>query len=99
MNSTSLGALRHDGERLREGHLAHIFRVGLAELDRTGRLIEAAGMKHPGEHGDLILENVDRAIQGGIISKRKRLQRMLPSWPPRAAWLPLSGFSGPSGAS
>lgn len=94
MNSTSLGALRHDGERLREGHLAHIFRVGLAELDRTGRLIEAAGMKHPGEHGDLILENVDRAIQGGIISKRKRLQRMLPFLATTGSMAPFIGLFG-----
>lgn len=94
MQCEGLGLLQKDCERLQEGHLSHIFRIGYAELNRVSGLLASKGLKNPGEHADLLLENVDRAIQGGVISKRKRLQRLLPFLATTGSTAPFIGLFG-----
>ena len=94
MRRASLGPLEKECERLREGHLAHIFRTGMAEHNRVRGFLTGKGLENPAKHADLILENVDRAIQGGIISKRKRLQRLLSFLATTGSTAPFIGLFG-----
>ncbi|NLJ27779.1 MAG: protein TolQ [Deltaproteobacteria bacterium] len=90
----SLEPLHKECDRLREGHLAHIFRIGYAELNRVSGLLESKRLKNTEGHTDMLLENVDRAIQGGVISKRKRLQRMLSFLATTGSTAPFIGLFG-----
>jgi len=94
MKIKSIDLLYEECERFKDGHLAHIFRVGCAELHRVSALLAGRGIEDPGKHADLLLENVDRAIQGGIISKRKRLQRLLPFLATTGSTAPFIGLFG-----
>lgn len=94
MKLKSIDLLQKECEKLHDGHLAHIFRIGCAELNRVSQLLSGRGMEIPGKHADLLLENVDRAIQSGLISKRKRLQRLLPFLATTGSTAPFIGLFG-----
>lgn len=89
-----LGTLFKEAEGFEESHLAHIFRVGYGELNRVTELLTGKGVKNFVNHADLLLENVDRSIQGGVISKRKRLQRLLPFLATTGSTAPFIGLFG-----
>jgi biopolymer transport protein TolQ len=90
--STTL--LHQEAVMLEESHLAHIFRVGYAELNRVNRLLESKGLRDFQESTAILLENVDRAIQGGIVARRKRLQRLLPFLATTGSTAPFIGLFG-----
>jgi biopolymer transport protein TolQ len=90
----SLTALHQESVMLEESHLAHIFRTGYAELKRVSGLLESKGPQDPRENAAILLENVDRAIQGGIVRHRKRLQRFLPFLATTGSTAPFIGLFG-----
>ena len=89
-----LSSLQEDAERFSEGHLTHIFRTGYAELNRVTGLLSGRALKNSPSHDELLLENVGRAVQSGIISKRKRLQRLLPFLATTGSTAPFIGLFG-----
>ncbi len=94
LGCVSLEPLRGECERFEKGHIAHIFRVGCAELNRVNGLLASGRAANPAEHAQLLLENVDRALQAGVISKRKRLQRLLPFLATTGSTAPFIGLFG-----
>ncbi len=79
---------------LEQSHLAAVFRAGYAELKRVSGLLESRGLQAFKDYPEILLENVDRAIQGGVISKRKRLQRFLPFLATTGSTAPFIGLFG-----
>lgn len=90
----SLAALNREAVMLEESHLAHIFRTGYTELKRVSGLLESKGLRDSRESTAILLENVDRAIQGGIVRHRKRLQRFLPFLATTGSTAPFIGLFG-----
>lgn len=90
----SLTSLHQESVMLEESHLAHIFRTGYAELRRVSGLLESKGPRDLRETTDILVENVDRAIQGGIVRHRKRLQRFLPFLATTGSTAPFIGLFG-----
>lgn len=93
-NDNSLTSLHQEALMLEESHLAHVFRTGYAELKRVRGLLEGKGLRDPSEITSILLENVDRAIQGGIVRHRKRLQRFLPFLATTGSTAPFIGLFG-----
>lgn len=93
MNCRDLRSIQKDVHRFPEGHLPHIFRAGYAELNRVRDLL---GDKNPAllDNTELLLENVGRAVQSGIIAKRKKLQRLLPFLATTGSTAPFIGLFG-----
>ncbi|MHC1729734.1 MAG: protein TolQ [Syntrophobacteraceae bacterium] len=79
---------------LEESHLAAVFRGGYAELERVSGLWESKGLQALQDYPEILLENVGRAIQGRVISKRKRLQRFLPFLATTGSTAPFIGLFG-----
>lgn len=90
----SLKSLHQEAVMLEDSHLAHIFRTGYAELKRVSGLLEGKGFRESGEITAILLENVDRAIQGGIVRHRKQLQRFLPFLATTGSTAPFIGLFG-----
>ena len=67
-------ALYRDCEKLSDSHLAEIFRVGYAELSRVGKSLETRNLLEMSANPEILLENVERAIQGGMTAERQRLR-------------------------
>jgi biopolymer transport protein TolQ len=93
MNCRDLRSIQKDVHRFPEGHLPHIFRTGYAELNRVRDLL---GDKNPAhsDNTELLLENVGRAVQSGIIAKRKKLQHLLPFLATTGSTAPFIGLFG-----
>ncbi len=89
-------ALYRDSEPLEDSHLAQIYRVGYAELNRLGKSLETKNLLELSTNPETLIENVDRAIQGGMTSERQRLERFLPLLAPRHT-APFIGLFGRSG--
>jgi len=87
-------ALRANAEMMEESYLAHIFRTGYTELNRVIRLLESRGLRTHRDNPEILLENVDRAIQGGIAGRRKRLERLLPVLATTGSTAPFIGLFG-----
>ncbi len=83
-----------ESETLEQGHLAYVFRRGYAELKRVSALFESRGLPNYMDHPENLLENVDRAIQGGVIARRKRLYRFLPVLATTGGTAPFIGLFG-----
>ena len=67
---------------LDDSHLAQIFRTGYAELNRLGKSLESRNLLDLSVNPEVLLENVDRAIQGGMtVSCRNGPIQC--RWPPR----------------
>ena len=94
MNRKSLGSLHQKSETLGESHLAYIYRKAYAELNRVNGLLERKGLIGCDGSQDLLIENVERSIQAGVISKRKRLQRLLPFLATTGSTAPFIGLFG-----
>jgi len=87
-------ALYRDSEKLVDSHLAEIFRVGYAELSRVGKSLETRNLLELSANPEVLLENVERAIQGGMTSERQRLERFLPLLATTGSTAPFIGLFG-----
>ena len=89
-----LSAIKKEAALLEEGHLPHIYRTGYGEVERAVKLLERLGALDTPEKNRLLLENAGRAVQSGVISKRKRLQRLLPFLATTGGVAPFIGLFG-----
>lgn len=87
-------ALYRDSEKLSDSHLAEIFRVGYAELSRVGKSLDTRNVQELSSNPEVLLENVERAIQGGITAERQRLERFLPLLATTGSTAPFIGLFG-----
>ncbi len=87
-------ALYRDSEKLADSHLAEIFRVGYAELSRVGKSLETRNLLELSANPEVLLENVERAIQGGMTAERQRLERFLPLLATTGSTAPFIGLFG-----
>lgn len=87
-------ALYRDSEKLSDSHLAEIFRVGYAELSRLGKSLETKNLLDLSASSEVLLENVERAINGGMTSERQRLERFLPLLATTGSTAPFIGLFG-----
>lgn len=94
LQSKSIEPLFEKCRGMLHGHLPHVFRAGFAELQRVRGFLMETGRKNPGDYAGLFLENVDRAVQSGVISKKKRLQRLLPVLATTGGTAPFIGLFG-----
>ena len=77
-----------------DSHLAQIFRVGYAELNRMGKSLETRNLLELSANPEVLLENVERAIQGGMTSERQRFERFLPLLATTGSTAPFIGLFG-----
>lgn len=87
-------ALYRDSEKLPDSHLAEIFRVGYAELSRVGKSLETRNLLELSANPEVLLENVERAIHGGMTAERQRLERFLPLLATTGSTAPFIGLFG-----
>jgi len=87
-------ALYRDSEKLGDSHLAQIFRVGYAELSRLGKSLETRNLIELSSNPEIMLENVERAIQGGMTAERQRFERFLPLLATTGSTAPFIGLFG-----
>lgn len=87
-------ALYRESERLEESHLAQIFRVGYAELSRVGKSLDTRNLVELSGNPEILLENVERAIQGGMTAERQRFERFLPLLATTGSTAPFIGLFG-----
>ncbi len=87
-------ALYRDSEKLSDSHLAEIFRVGYAELSRVGKSMDSRNMQELSTNPEVLLENVERAIQGGMTAERQRLKSFLPLLATTGSTAPFIGLFG-----
>jgi biopolymer transport protein TolQ len=87
-------ALYKDSQLLEDSHLAQIFRVGYAELNRVGKSLETKNLQELRGNPEVLLENVDRAIQGGLMAERQRFVRFLPLLATTGSTAPFIGLFG-----
>ncbi len=90
----SYAALYKESQLLHDSHLGEVFRLGYIELNRLGKSMEAKGLLDFKSNPEIILENVDRAMQGGIMSERQRLERFLPLLATTGSTAPFIGLFG-----
>lgn len=86
--------LYRDSQSFEDSHLAQLFRVGFAELNRLSKSLEPKNINELKINPDVLLENVERAIQGGITSERQRLERFLPLLATTGSTAPFIGLFG-----
>lgn len=83
-----------DSEYLEDSHLAQIFRTGYAELNRLSKSLETKSLQELKVNPEILLENVERAIQGGIMAERQRFERFLPLLATTGSTAPFIGLFG-----
>ena len=86
--------LYRDSEPLDDSHLAEIFRVGYAELNRLSKSLETKNIQELMVNPEVLLENVERAIQGGMTAERQRFERFLPLLATTGSTAPFIGLFG-----
>ncbi len=87
-------ALYRDSESLDDSHLAQIFRVGYTELNRLSKSLETKNLQELSMNPEVLLENVDRAIQGGMMAERQRFESYLPLLATTGSTAPFIGLFG-----
>jgi len=87
-------ALYRDSEPFDDSHLAEIFRVGYAELNRLSKSLETKNIQELMVNPETLLENVERAIQGGMTSERQRFEKFLPLLATTGSTAPFIGLFG-----
>jgi len=87
-------ALYRDSEPLENSHLAQIYRAGYAELSRLGKSLDTRNLLELSGNPEILLENVERAINGGITSERQRFERFLPLLATTGSTAPFIGLFG-----
>lgn len=88
------GVLYRDVQLLEDSHLAQVFRVGYAELNRLSKSLEARNLQDARMNPEMLLENVDRAMQGSIMSESQRFDRFLPLLATTGSTAPFIGLFG-----
>ncbi len=83
--------LYRDCQSLTDSHLAQIFRMGFAELNRLSKSLDTKNLQ---ENAESLLENVDRAIQGAMMAERQRLERFVPLLATTGSTAPFIGLFG-----
>lgn len=83
-----------DSDYLEDSHLAQIFRTGYAELNRLSKSLETKSLQELKVNPEILLENVERAIQGGIMAERQRFERFLPLLATTGSTAPFIGLFG-----
>lgn len=86
--------LYRDSQLMEDSHLAQIFRVGYAELNRLSKSLETKSLTELAVNPEIILENVDRAIQGGMMAERQRFESYLPLLATTGSTAPFIGLFG-----
>ena len=86
--------LFRDSQFLEDSHLAQIFRLGYTELTRVGKSLETKNLHELRDNPEVLLENVERAIQGGMMSERQRFERFLPLLATTGSTAPFIGLFG-----
>jgi len=87
-------ALYRESEHLEDSHLAQIFLLGYAELNRLGKSLETKSLQDFKTNPEVMIENVDRAIQGATMSERQRFERFLPLLATTGSTAPFIGLFG-----
>jgi biopolymer transport protein TolQ len=86
--------LYRDSEKFDDSHLSQIYRTGYAELNRMGKSLETKNILELSVNPEILLENVERAIQGGMTSERQRFERFLPLLATTGSTAPFIGLFG-----
>lgn len=86
--------LYRDCQNLDDSHLAQIFRVGYAELNRLSKSLESKSLQEVRVNPEVLLENVERAILGATTSERQRFERFLPLLATTGSTAPFIGLFG-----
>lgn len=86
--------LYRDVQLLEDSHLAQVFRVGYVELNRMSKSLEARNLQETRVNPEVLLENVDRAMQGSIMSESQRFDRFLPLLATTGSTAPFIGLFG-----
>jgi biopolymer transport protein TolQ len=86
--------LYRDCQALEESHVAQIFRVGYAELNRLSKSLESKSLQEIKVNPEVLLENVERAIVGATTSERQRFERFLPLLATTGSTAPFIGLFG-----
>ncbi len=86
--------LYRDCQSLEDSHLAQIFRVGYAELNRLVKSLESKSLQEVKVNPEVLLENVERAIVGATTSERQRFERFLPLLATTGSTAPFIGLFG-----
>jgi biopolymer transport protein TolQ len=86
--------LYKDSQILEDSHLAQLFRVGYMELNRLSKSLETKNIQELRVNPELLLENVDRAIRGGMMAERQRFERFLPLLATTGSTAPFIGLFG-----
>jgi biopolymer transport protein TolQ len=86
--------LYRDSQVLEDSHLAQLFRVGYLELNRFSKSLETKSLQELKVNPEVLLENVDRAIQGGMMAERQRFERFLPLLATTGSTAPFIGLFG-----
>jgi biopolymer transport protein TolQ len=86
--------LYRDSQVLEDSHLAQLFRVGYLELNRLSKSLETKSIQELKMNPEVLLENVDRAIQGGMMAERQRFERFLPLLATTGSTAPFIGLFG-----
>ena len=86
--------LYRDVQMLDDSHLAQVFRVGYLELNRLSKSLETRALQDARSNPESLLENVDRAMQGAIMSESQRFDRFLPLLATTGSTAPFIGLFG-----
>jgi biopolymer transport protein TolQ len=87
-------ALYRDCQVLEDSHVAQIFRVGYTELNRLSKSLETKSLQETKVNPEVLLESVERAIQGAIMAERQRLEGFLPLLATTGSTAPFIGLFG-----
>lgn len=88
------GTLYRDTQLLEDSHLAQVFRIGYVELNRLSKSLEGKNLREARSNPEIILENVDRAMQGAMMSEVQRFERFLPLLATTGSTAPFVGLFG-----
>jgi biopolymer transport protein TolQ len=86
-------AIYRDSKPL-DGYLAEIFRAGHEELNRMIKATAAQNSQELAVNPGTLLENVDRAMQGGMTVEKRRFERFLPFLATTGSTAPFIGLFG-----
>jgi biopolymer transport protein TolQ len=87
-------ALYRDCQILGDSHLVQLFKVGYEELNRLSKSLETKNLQEIKGNPDILLDSLDRAIQGAMMAERQRLERFLPLLATTGSTAPFIGLFG-----
>jgi biopolymer transport protein TolQ len=87
-------ALYRDCQPLEDSHVAQIFCVGYSELNRLSKSLETKSLQETKVSPEVLIENVERAIQGAVMAERQRLDSFLPLLATTGSTAPFIGLFG-----